>query len=225
MDNILFSNVTDAKQKIAYDDEGNRLKKDDWHKKHPWYYKGKVKRSIEAHHLIVSESVRSPSSYKPILEKFGYDINCKENGVMLPFYMDLACHLTVPLHRGNHDQGEGLASHNYPDSVIVLLKELSAEIESGSLCESGNSGANFKSQINKISNNILGYISNFDWTIGRDGKDFEKDSPIGCGNVENIGDNKDKECNYRSNNETHQFYDVEKRKNIIINKRNLSIGK
>ena len=40
---------------------------------------------------------------KQAAQKFGYNINHENNGVMLPFYMELACHLTVPMHRSNHN--------------------------------------------------------------------------------------------------------------------------
>src|SRR5689334_20062428 len=53
---------------------------------HPWYTGG---RSLQAHHLICTEAL-DDDQWTEICFLFGYDINRKENGVMLPAKMPLA---------------------------------------------------------------------------------------------------------------------------------------
>lgn len=63
---------------------------------HAWYTGSW---SLQAHHLICSEAM-DDDKWPGWCSDFGYDIDCKENGVILPYLLELACQLHVPLHRG-----------------------------------------------------------------------------------------------------------------------------
>jgi hypothetical protein len=185
---------------------------------HPWFFKrqqGSVqRRSLEAHHIIVSETMNNPD-LKEMCEDFGYNINSHKNGVMLPYYMDLACHLGVPLHRGGHDAGQGDPNLNYPRSVKKKVEALSKSIMKGNLCKKGNQNKEFKFKINKISHDIFKKIKNFEWTITGDGFDYDiRESKVGCGNQQKINDKDGNLCEIRSptdknrKSHTHDFLEA-----------------
>ena len=178
---------------------------------HPWYFQrkqgSKNRRSIEAHHIIVSETMTNPD-LKEMCEDFGYNINSHKNGVMLPYYMDLACHLGVALHRGGHDAGQGDPNLSYPRSVKRKVEALGEGVDSGELCKKDNPSKEFKSKMDKISDDIFKKIKNFEWTITSDGFDYDiRKSKIGCGNQQNINDKDGSLCEIRNssvnNNEIH----------------------
>ena len=60
---------------------------------HPWYT---GPRSLAAHHLICSEVMADDGDWARFCREFGYDINRRPNGCMLPSRMDVACALEVP---------------------------------------------------------------------------------------------------------------------------------
>jgi hypothetical protein len=169
---------------------------------HPWYFQrkqgSKNRRSIEAHHLIVSETMNNPD-LKEMCESFGYNINNYKNGVMLPYYMDLACHLGVPLHRGGHDAGQGDPNLSYPRSVKRKVETLNEGIEDGELCKKGKPNQEFKLKMGKISDDVFKKIKNFEWTITGDGFDYDiRESKVGCGNKKSIRGKGDSLCEIRS---------------------------
>lgn len=86
---------------------------------HSWYTGSW---SLQAHHLICSEAM-DDDNWPVWCQRFGYDINCKENGVMLPYFMQLACQLHVPLHRGGHDAGDA-DGMSYPRKIKTDIKKL-----------------------------------------------------------------------------------------------------
>ena len=168
---------------------------------HPWFFQRKQgknnRRSIEAHHIIVSETMNNPD-LKEMCEDFGYNINTHKNGVMLPYYMDLACHLGLPLHRGGHEAGQGDPNLSYPKSVKKKIESLDEKIGDGDLCKTGNPSREFRNEMNDISDVIFKKIKNFDWTISGDGFDYDiRESKIGCGNQQNIGDKDGSFCEVR----------------------------
>lgn len=177
---------------------------------HPWYFQRqqgqKKRRSLEAHHLIVSETM-SNRDLKQICEDFGYNINTYKNGVMLPYYMDLACHLGIPLHRGGHDAGIGEVNLNYPRSVKRKVESLKKRILKGNICKNGNAREKFISSIDKISDDIFLKLKDFQWTLTEDGLDYDiRESKIGCGNQHSINDKDGSECeNRNSNSNPHDF--------------------
>mgnify|MGYP000316879918 CR=1 FL=1 len=180
---------------------------------HSWYFQrkqgSKNRRSIEAHHLIVSETMNNPD-LKEMCEDFGYNINSHKNGVMLPYYMDLACHLGVPLHRGGHDAGQGDPNLSYPRSVKKKVKALNEVIADGEICKVSDVQKEFKKEMNKISDDIFKKIKNFEWTITSDGFDYDiRESKVGCGNKKNIPDKDGVLCKVRDSNDkgkySHEF--------------------
>ena len=181
---------------------------------HPWHFnrmqqrKGKLKpiSSLQAHHLIVSASMNR-FTIKDMCIENDYDINCHENGVMLPYYMDLACHLSVPLHRGPHSAGKSDMKYrntylNYPRAIEGLLAVLKRQVDQGKLCNAPVPKEEFIASMNDISIEILDKIKAWKWTISSDGKDYKQNSPTGCSNVDYIGDkNSNKQCKFRQSNE------------------------
>ncbi len=152
---------------------------------HPWYT-GDY--SLQAHHVICSESMDDDdwSEYASI---FGYDINHENNGIMLPYKLELACQLHAPLHRGNHDQGiaDGIP---YPDRIEEELEKIANEIRSGKYCD------NPKALVDKLddfSESALKKIDKFRWTITSDGKDYQSNEN-GCAGVSSIKDKPDETC-------------------------------
>ncbi|MCP4474226.1 MAG: hypothetical protein GY821_06610, partial [Gammaproteobacteria bacterium] len=97
---------------------------------HDWYTETN---SLQAHHLICSESMDDDDWYQYCMD-FGYDINHKKNGVMLPYLMALACQLHVPVHRSNHSAGRADGT-SYPKKVEKDLMEIADDIESGKYCD------------------------------------------------------------------------------------------
>ncbi len=206
---------------------------------HPWFFKrqqGSVqRRSLEAHHLIVTESMKNPD-FKETCKDFGYDINNHKNGVMLPYYMDLACHLGVPLHRGSHKKGEtdivkGVDEDgedvylNYPRAVKDKVASLSRQVDMGGLCGTGfESPRNtFLTKINNISLNIFKKIKQYDWSISADGFDYNKKSAIGCGDVLKISGKKvNTGCSVRSKNKKEHDHSLNDLSGQAIKKNQIS---
>ncbi|QIJ86652.1 hypothetical protein G3U99_20565 [Vibrio coralliilyticus OCN008] len=81
---------------------------------------------LTPHHLISCSAAKSVHSrWKEIIrDEIGYSINCANNLVVLPNIADVACHLSVPLHDGNH------TSNNIPGSVPKdVLKSEDGKVE------------------------------------------------------------------------------------------------
>ena len=154
-------------------------------KNHSWYVGF---RSIAAHHIICSEAMDNDES-RDICRNFGYDINHKNNGVMLPSKMNLACQLFSPLHRGGHSigSGDGLA---YPDAVKSKIQPILDSAEGGDYCS--NPQALVK-KFDKVSTSILKKIDSFSWTITADGKDY-KPGGKGCSGVNSVSKKPNRTC-------------------------------
>ncbi|WP_419812949.1 type VI secretion system tube protein TssD [Bacterioplanoides sp.] len=168
---------------------------------HPWFQGDST---LAAHHIIASEAVQK-KRWADYFNMCGYDINCKENGVMLPSRMDMACQLGVPLHLGNHDEGEA----NYKNKKIAytkgcrkLLEEIEKNIKKNEYCDDPDE---ILDEINKRSKLILKYLSGFDWTLTKDGRDYDKKSTSGCGNQYTLPALKDSECS-RGRKHNYIFY-------------------
>jgi hypothetical protein len=170
-------------------------------KNHPWYVK---KGSLQAHHIICSETVGS-DRWKDYFDMCGYDINSKENGVMLPNLPSLACQLGVPLHRSNHEDGEariGEESMNYVDGVMSLLDELEEKIKLNEFCSCPEK---IRVKLENISLRVLRYLERFKWTLTYDGKDYQRViGALGCGNQDNISKYVKKEGSCE-NNRVHGY--------------------
>ena len=147
---------------------------------------------------------------KKAAQKFGYNINHENNGVMLPFYMELACHLEVPMHRSNHnatvtdseyedkdkqdnslkfDKVKNKDRNNengevfmpYPQAVMKKVRGLLEKTEQKQECQFENNENIFVDEMDSISDEILENIADFIWTLTSDGKDY-KNGNNGCGN-------------------------------------------
>ena len=157
---------------------------------HVWYTGSS---SLEAHHLICSEAMGN-DKWSDYCTKFSYDINHKNNGVMLPNIMALACQLHVALHRSNHAKGMA-EGESYPDRIKTELKEIEKDIKSGKYC------ANPKALVEKLDNLsriILGKIDKFRWTITADGRDYQPGN-CGCAGCTSITDKSNQSCPHNRN--------------------------
>ena len=149
--------------------------------KHRWH-SGSY--SLAAHHLICSESLNS-FDWEMYCDDFGYDINSKDNGVMLPSRMDLACQLHAPLHRGGHSAGEsGDPDLSYPGAVKKLIKEVSDKAKRGNFCDNP---AAFIAEMNSKSRMIIAKVDAFAWTLTSDGHDYAA-GKNGCAGVDSVTD-------------------------------------
>ncbi len=188
---------------------------------HPWYFQRKQGsrnyRSIQAHHIIVTETMNI-RPIKSMCKEMGYNINHYSNGVMLPGYLDLACHLAVPLHKSSHtvtdtDQKESVDNAeflNYPDAVGFKVKEILIDYKSGRLCSNNqDSRAIFINKMKKISQKIFIKVKAFKWTLTATGKLF-KENKLGCCNETEIPKQKFAssegiECTHRVQGTSHGF--------------------
>jgi len=139
---------------------------------HRWYSESG---SLAAHHIICSEAVNN-EQWAKYCRDHNYDINRKQNGVMLPTMMQAACQIHLPLHVSNHNAGKGESGTSYPASVINKLKEIAAKLERGGYCDSPNG---LTQKMDRLSVFILEKVSSFQWTITKDGADY-KAGGFGC---------------------------------------------
>jgi len=194
---------------------------------HPWYFQRKQGsrdyRSIQAHHIIVTETM----DHKPIksmCKAFGYNINHYSNGVMLPGYLDLACHLAVPLHKSSHkatitDQKEkdvDVEFLNYPKAVRFKVKEILSDYKKGKLCSNNQDSRQiFNNKMKKISQKVFIKVKTFKWTLTATGKLFQT-TQLGCCNESTLKSQlqaslKDIECTHREQSTSHTFNSKENR--------------
>jgi hypothetical protein len=189
---------------------------------HPWYDKGW---SLAAHHLICGEGMDN-DDWKVLCRDFGYNINRRENGVMLPTRMELACQIGVALHRGNHsntitdEQDSNGLYLPYPDAVKKKLDGIKDFIIAEELCTDPQK---VTERLDKLSNKILSKVNDFKWTLTKDGKDYDhRFSKIGCGNVTSL-ENKPSSHACASNHD-HQFKQKNTKKTIAAKSESLKIG-
>lgn len=141
--------------------------------------------SLEAHHLICSEAMDEETKWPEYCSRFGYNINHKHNGVMLPNRLDLACQLGVAVHRGGHARGWADDLHlPYPEAVKKKIKPIADAIEEGEFCDNPEGVVK---ELDAISLDILSQIDSFSWTISSDGKDYMPGGN-GCCGAKNIPD-------------------------------------
>lgn len=146
-------------------------------KDHPWFT---GPRSLQAHHLVCSEALANPK-YAELCRKFGYDINHKSNGVMLPNSMQMACQLHVPLHRGHHASGEA-GSLAYPARIKKLVFGIIGIAVTGGYCDDSDQ---FVDDLNSLSEFILSKVSKFHYTLTADGRDYMFEG-CGCAGVSTL---------------------------------------
>ncbi|MFC3679368.1 AHH domain-containing protein [Bacterioplanoides pacificum] len=212
MSNLQSNNKAKENNEVL-DSSGNLLYKKDSTKKknhksyHPWFQGDDT---LAAHHIIASEAVKG-KQWQDYFNMCGYDINCKENGIMLPSRPEIACQLGVPLHYGNHDEGEAVIKDqetrretitNYTKGVKILIEEVEIAIKKNKYCSTPE---RIKNAFNEKSNEILEYLEKFYWTLTSDGRDYKlAKGSFGCGNHsrKELGSNKDCAC---SLNRKHNY--------------------
>ena len=145
--------------------------------KHPWYTEAN---SLQAHHLICSEAMLD-KEWPEYCRVFGYSINHKNNGVILPYEMALACQLHVALHRGNHDKGVA-DGEPYPRKIRNEITKIKKDIRAGKYCDNPKGLVN---ELDDFSEYVLSRIDKFKWTITADGKDYAIGNK-GCSGVASI---------------------------------------
>lgn len=135
----------------------------------------------QAHHLICSEAMDS-RDWSRICKNFGYNINCVENGIILPADMRVACQEAIPLHRGNHSETlTTIEDLNYVDAVKSLIEDIKNSKEA--FCKNPKK---IIPELNKISKDIWKNLKNFNWTITSDGIDYMSVVPHGCLNQKSL---------------------------------------
>ncbi|MFP2962301.1 AHH domain-containing protein [Myxococcus sp. 1LA] len=155
---------------------------------HPWYT---GRWSIAAHHLICSEAMADDEQWAQLCHDFGYDINRRENGVMLPMVMTVACELHVPVHKGPHAGGCAFDMDlAYPDAVKRQLRRFAESAESGAFCAQP---AALTGKLDRLSLQILEKLTSGRWTLTTDGLDYLFEGN-GCAGVSSIQDKPNRAC-------------------------------
>jgi len=157
-------------------------------KEHPWYT---GRWSIAAHHLICSESMAEDEQWAKLCRDFGYDINRRENGVMLPMVMTVACELHVPVHIGPHSGGWAFDMDlAYPEAVKRLLVQVAQVAAGGDFCPNPDG---LTAELDDVSQMILRKVAAGQWTLTNDGLDYQPGGS-GCAGVESIQDKPRRAC-------------------------------
>jgi hypothetical protein len=140
--------------------------------------------SLAAHHLICGEAMDNDFWWE-VCSRFAYSINHRNNGIMLPHDMALACQLGVPVHRGSHSAGHADDPDlSYPDGVKRRLDRVKAQLEAGQFCMNP---AALRTQLDALSSEILQEVSAFRWTLSWDGEEYEPGTRrAGCGGFKSI---------------------------------------
>lgn len=126
--------------------------------------------SLAAHHLICGEAM-DDDFWWDVCSAFAYSINHRNNGIMLPHDMALACQLGVPVHRGSHSAGHADEPDiPYPDGVKRKLDEVKDDIKAGQFCMNP---AKLRKKLDKLSRELLHEVSAFRWTLTSDGEEYE----------------------------------------------------
>lgn len=175
-----------------YVDTLGQPKKGDTWRGHPWYVR---ENSLQGHHLIDCEALADEDHWAVYCRSFGYDINDVNNGVILTSLPELACALSIPLHRGNHnyapvydkngDKVRRLKTPDarrekspppfdevylcYPEAVRDRIKTVQSSSSKGHYCDDPS---NFIKDMHKASRDILQKLASFSWTLTRKGRDF-----------------------------------------------------
>lgn len=149
------------------------------------------RKSLQAHHVLMVQSVNKITHIMKGFVRFGIDINARWNGVLLPRLMAAACALHVPLHRGNHQKGWA-----YDENVPILkavekrLKLVGEDIKAGVYCEHPNK---LQQKLEDIVKEIVSKLASFTWTLTRDGQDYAPGG-IGCGGGTSVSQPKQPCC-------------------------------
>jgi hypothetical protein len=155
---------------------------------HPWYT---GRWSIAAHHLICSEAMADDETWAVYCRLFGYDINRRENGVLLPMVLAVACELHVPVHVGPHAGGWAFDMDvSYPEAVKALLEAVAEAIEGGSFCQDPTA---LTRELDSMSASILRKVAKGRWTLTTDGQDYQPGG-VGCAGASSLQDKPRRAC-------------------------------
>lgn len=159
--------------------------------------------SIQAHHLICCESMKDSVSWENYTDYCGFDINEWYNGIFLPSRMEVACHLALPLHKLNHNEGatnrrrnltdadrvnpsfniEDLPYLFYPEAVMEELKQIEQDLKRQVYCKNKSpkpvDPKKLLTRLHKLSTKILEKVEQFKWKLTYDGGDYKTGGP-GC---------------------------------------------
>ncbi|WP_244224971.1 AHH domain-containing protein [Corallococcus sicarius] len=155
---------------------------------HPWYT---GRWSIAAHHLICSEAMADDEDWARFCRESGYDINRKENGVILPMVLAVACELHVPVHVGPHAGGRAFDMDlAYPEAVMHLLEGFAQSVSEGRYC---SNPASLTGELDLLSRQILGRVASWRWTLTSDGQDYLPGG-VGCAGARSLQDKPRRAC-------------------------------
>jgi hypothetical protein len=166
----------------------------------------------QAHHLICSESVEE-SVWAKICANFGYNINCKKNGVILPADMRVACQLNIPLHRGNHSATQTTENLNYLRAVVKKIETIKKNALSKKYCD--NPDKSIVRDLEKICKEIWDHVKNFRWTLTYDGQDYL--TLKGCYGVRSLRQKRKKEKQNITNLNIKKCPDNKIHPDVLIN--------
>ncbi|WP_237076908.1 AHH domain-containing protein [Myxococcus hansupus] len=122
---------------------------------------------------------------------FGYDINRRENGVMLPMVLAVACELHVPVHIGPHAGGWAFDMDlAYPNAVKRLLMGFARAVARGRFCAEPDVLAK---ELDQLSRTILNKLASGQWTLTTDGLDY-LGGGTGCSGSTSIQDKPQRAC-------------------------------
>ncbi|VAW64392.1 hypothetical protein MNBD_GAMMA11-3265, partial [hydrothermal vent metagenome] len=179
---------------------------------HRWYT---GPNSLQAHHLICTEAMKG-GDWGDITWEFGYSINHRNNGVILPYPMAVACQLHVPVHRSNHSKGTA-GTLSYPDEIESYIKDILEDALAGEYCDNPQG---LIDDMDEYSEFVLKQIDSFTWTITADGRDY-KTGNNGCAGVSSITKKPNEPCPC---NRVHGITRYEQQTLLIHDKKTLEIG-
>jgi len=148
---------------------------------------------IQGHHLItigaVDDDGKEDGEWFKLFYRYGYDINCAQNGVLLPGDMLVACHFAVPLHKGGHgatallegDKYQFAIKKTYVTEVIRTIQSVKKNYETTE-CKKipAEKIKKFHNEMLEKSNIIFDEVKEFNWLITSDGMHYKGGNNIGC---------------------------------------------
>lgn len=179
------------------------IKRDD---NHPYHHGFKM----QAHHLLSRNGFfKVGSDFASDVDSIGYDINVAQNLVFLPSELEGACHLHVPLHRGNHTYSD----HNDQDDdvdppyhlkvksllekhAVKLVKDCKVDCSKPSKRKDKVDELN--DLLDDLSATMLKRIADYKVALNRMHRAFKLGNPCGCSNLKNVGSS-DAHCKHDRN--------------------------
>lgn len=146
--------------------------------------------AIQVHHLITVGAVGGGKNFDKdwydIFYKYGYDINCAQNAIILPGDMISACHFKVPLHKGGHDgtfikEKEIIVEKSYVTAVKEHIASIKTKYTNDKCADlTSDEIIKFHEKMLKKTNHIFDMVSGLIWFISSDGPHYHHSCNIGC---------------------------------------------